>query len=71
MNTKHDSKCLKNADDNEPIFVLRGQDETAPAIVRHWISKNAARLGSDHPKIKGAESIAKAMAQWPKRKLPD
>lgn len=34
MSTKHDSQCLIKAADDEPIFVLRAKDPTAPLIVR-------------------------------------
>lgn len=34
--TKHTSECLQRARDDEPIFVLRGQDKTASRVVREW-----------------------------------
>ncbi len=39
MSTKHDSKCLANAGDDEPIFVLRAQDEFAADLVVLWASR--------------------------------
>ena len=71
MGTKHDDRCLKKAGDDEPIFVLRAQDSTAPDAIQAWIDKNANRLGFRHEKIREAVRIREAMKAWPKRKLPD
>lgn len=71
QSTKHSSPCLQNAADNEPIFVLRAQDNTSHTIVTLWAGLHVPRLGLDHPKIKKALATAEAMEAWPNRKLPD
>jgi hypothetical protein len=34
---KDSSSCLNRANDNEMLFVLRGHDAAAPAIIRMWV----------------------------------
>lgn len=69
--------CLGRADANEPVFVLRGQDQTAPMLVRAWAAmvelhapgqRNASKMLR---KAKEARSLADRMEQWHTRKLPD
>lgn len=36
MAYKHNDSCLAKVREDEPIFVLRGQDVLAPDIVRAW-----------------------------------
>jgi len=38
--TKYNSRCIKKAEPNEPIFVLRANDPTAPALVKAWATLN-------------------------------
>jgi hypothetical protein len=70
MATKHNSVALSNAKDDEPIFVLRGQDSLAPDVVRQWADR-AERAGCTIDKVREARDLADAMEQWPRRKLPD
>lgn len=73
MGTKHTSECLANARDDEPIFVLRSQDQLAPAIVRRWADA-AERAGVDEEKVVEARQQAKAMEDWGRTrgsKVPD
>lgn len=70
MATKHTSKALENAADDEPIFVLRASDELAEHAVRHWAAK-AAVAGVPGTKVKDALDVADAMRAWPTKKLPD
>lgn len=28
--------CLTRAEETEPVFLLRANDENAPAVIRHW-----------------------------------
>lgn len=37
--------CLTNAEDDEPLFVLRANDELAPQLVREWASRYRASKG--------------------------
>ena len=64
------NSCLSKAADDEPLFILRAQDELAPAVVRHWaMLARASKVA--HEKVKEADHLAGEMEQWPKRKLPD
>lgn len=70
MATKATSETLKKVADDEPIFVLRGQDRLASVIVREWAGL-AAMNGCPDEKVKEAYDCAEAMDNWPTRKLPD
>lgn len=61
MATKSTSKCLKKAGADEPIFVLRSQDVSAPLLVEFWVKMNP-RL----PKTKrdDAMKVAADMRAW-------
>ena len=59
-----------NVPDAEPVFVLRGQDKVAFGVVKFYASQYLRATGDD----KGYQSIldqAKAMEEWPTKKLPD
>lgn len=67
MAFKKTCPTLKKVGDKEPIFVLRAQDITAPAVVQFW-----AILNAQCPEKRAeAYECAKAMANWPTRKLAD
>lgn len=55
---------------DEPIFVLRGQDRLAPALVRAWAYLAEAH-GCTVEKVADAIACAAAMDDWPLRKWPD
>ena len=63
MATKHDDSCLMKAGDAEPIFVLRAQDQLAPASVRAW-AKAAQQAGTPRKKVMAAYDAAAAMDEW-------
>lgn len=67
--SKHESICLANAKDDEPVFVLRGQDETSPKVILHWIAKNFETCPDD--KLRDAFECALIMKNYPNRKKPD
>lgn len=46
MATKNHDPCLDKCGDDEPIFVLRAQDFTAPMAVRFWLD-NAKEQGAE------------------------
>jgi hypothetical protein len=55
--------------EDEPVFLLRGQDKLAAEVVRYW-----ARLAENEGLYDIAEMAyrqAGKMAAWPDRKLPD
>lgn len=56
--------------DDEPIFILRGQDKLAVPTVFFW-AQIAEKHGVSLKKVSGAWAHAEAMAGWSPRKLPD
>lgn len=64
-------ECLAKCAPDEPMFVLRAQDQTADYYVEEWAGEHALRLGDSHPKITNARRIAIAMRAWRPRKQPD
>lgn len=66
------NSCLSKAADDEPIFVLRAQDKTAPKMVRVWAINSG--LPANHPKRQAAMRLALEMEEWQKThtsKQPD
>lgn len=75
-------KCYNKAGPNEELFVLRGQDELAPEVVRYW-AWLASKRGRDlaalpgggtsklGAKINDALNTAARMEVTPGRKFPD
>jgi hypothetical protein len=58
---------------DEPVFLLRGQDRIAPAVVRIWAHK-AADLGAELRIVNAALEQADAMDDWQhthSSKVPD
>lgn len=73
MATKNTDTCLQNAREDEPIFVLRSQDITAPELVEAWATR-AVILGAKTTKINEARKLAQDMRRWQEEngcKLPD
>lgn len=62
--------CLGKAADDEPIFILRGQDMLSEQGVRDWANR-AESVGCSPEKVKEARQLADKMAEWPNRKNPD
>ncbi len=61
---------LGKAADDEPVFLLRAQDALAAGIVDMWATM-ALQAGVGKEKVREAVAIAKAMRQWPNRRMPD
>ena len=55
---------------DEPVFLLRGQDRSAPGAVRAW-AHHARRLGVANDVIEAALAQAHRMESWPIRKVAD
>lgn len=80
-NNTTDSPCVVKAKDDEPIFVLRGQDRLSSGLVLAWaqlrddIQAEVQRLpavayeGSDHSV--DAMECSEQMARYHTRKFPD
>ncbi len=62
MSNKHTSQCLQKAGDEEPIFVLRAKDPTAPSTIRKWVADNEGIQPAE--KLKQALELALEMDGW-------
>lgn len=66
------NSCLNNAEDTEPIFVLRANDPVAPHIVRSWAAeyrsekmKTTGKLTeAQKAKYQEALNLANEMETW-------
>jgi len=67
--TKQNNPYLEDAKDNEPIFVLRGQDKSSPKMILTWMAENFENLSSQ--RLQEAFDTAMAMKRYPNRKHPD
>jgi hypothetical protein len=56
--------------EDEPVFLLRAQDECAAATVEIWAAY-ARGSGADPAIVELARNHAAKMRAWPKRKTPD
>lgn len=66
------TSCINKAADDEPVFVLRASDITAPDVIEFWVTNavlKGARLTQD--KLDHAVAMVIAMREWPLRHLPD
>ncbi len=54
--------CINRAEDDEPLFVIRGKDPIAVSVVRFWCDH--AERDHEHEKIVEAEAIAQEMADY-------
>ncbi len=55
---------------DEPVFLLRGQDQHAPATLRFWADAVEAS-GGDPDIVVHTRAQADAMEAWPVTKQPD
>jgi hypothetical protein len=55
---------------DEPVFLLRAQDEVAARTVRYWAMALEAR-GGDPVIVEAARRQAQRMDAWPVKKMPD
>lgn len=53
--------------DDEPVFLLRGQDPSAPSTLRYWARRNMAESGSRRLSI-AALNQARRMELWQKNR---
>lgn len=63
MSTKRTDRCLLNAGEDEPIFVLRSTDTLAPRVIEMW-SDLAAFCGTPMDKVNEARQLANRMREW-------
>lgn len=69
MAYKHNDSCLQKAAEDEPIFVLRGQDASAAKVVIHWIAKNLDTCPDE--KLREAFEHALIMKNYKTKKKAD
>lgn len=70
MNKQHVLRQLQKVADDEPLFLLRGQDALAAPTVLNWVDR-AKQVSVPPAKIEEAEFIALEMSRWPDHKIPD
>lgn len=63
------NSCLNRARDDEPLFVLRANDELAPVLIMEWVSrylelKGAGITDTQHRKAREANYLLVAMHKW-------
>ncbi|GIL13651.1 MAG: hypothetical protein BroJett038_23710 [Chloroflexota bacterium] len=56
--------------DDEPVFLVRGQDVVGAATVRAWADM-AQDAGAAREIVRIAREHAEKMAAWPKKKVAD
>lgn len=56
--------------DDEPVFLLRGQDQFAAQTV-YYYAELVRAAGGDPEVVRLSREQAAAMTAWPKHKLPD
>ncbi len=61
---------LKQLPPEEPVFVLRAQDQLAARTVGVWATL-AEQEGVRSGKVAGARDCSEEMSRWPTQKLPD
>lgn len=78
MWTKNDALtkpgCLSKAADDEPVFILRGQDATMSKMLRHWAHLVTEANGGPNEKTVEAIVFADEVEQWQRshyHKIPD
>lgn len=60
------ASCLNKAAADEPVFVLRAKDVTAPKVISDWCTRRIAEGKNAHgdAQITDALAVAKAMTEW-------
>lgn len=61
---------LKKIPDNEPVFVIRGQDFLSDETVMYW-AEMADNLRINEEKVNNAQLLARKMRNFRPKKYPD
>lgn len=61
---------VRRIPDDEPVFLIRGQDAVSGDAVRAWADL-AEENGAAEEIVRAAREHAKKMDEWPKKKTPD
>lgn|SRR5574343_192865 len=56
---------------NEPVFILRAQDECAPVVVAQWAAQVLQAGASEQICKKAMDWAHNEMLSWPVKQLPD
>lgn len=73
--TKYGPVQIPGVPDDEPVFILRGQDQLTPAAIHEYADLCRA-AGADGAHVAGVRSAADAIGRWQREhadrvKLPD
>jgi hypothetical protein len=66
----HAAMLLRTADGDEPIFILRARDVTAPAVILSWAARREAlkqqsvKPDADKALVTSARALADNMKNW-------
>lgn len=66
--------CLGRAADDEPVFILRGQDATMPHMLEFWANAVEQMNDESNSKILDARKFAREVRAWQREhgcKIPD
>lgn len=69
VRTKRNDETLRKADINEPVFVLRAMDESAPLAIMDWIRENL--FSASENKLRSAFEQALAMKKFEDKRRAD
>lgn len=61
---------LAKAPDDEPLFIMRGQDSIAADMVEKWVIF-ASAMGVNKRKLLEARNVVDEMRHWHIHKIPD
>lgn len=70
MSTKRGNPLSKLSDDEE-VFILRGQDQSAPATICFWIAANIENVSCSDAKLRDALESALRMRRNEFRRAAD
>jgi hypothetical protein len=66
----HAAMLLRTADGDEPIFILRARDVTAPVVILNWAARRealilqSAKPEADKALVASARALADTMKTW-------
>lgn len=64
MGYKHNDACLAKVAEDEPIFVLRAQDLSAPLVIKMWVELQDMMNVIDPAKTNEARRLVREMYAW-------
>ena len=68
--SKGEFSCIDKINPDEPVFVLRGQDQLAVHVLTNWIHR-AEDKGVNPAKVADARRLLEKFKQYGPKKLPD